>query len=56
MKLKIVAEGVELAEQAAYLASLDEEACILCQGFHFARPRPVEGWLADLTAPSAKPC
>ncbi|UYO01151.1 MAG: EAL domain-containing protein [Devosia sp.] len=35
LKLKITAEGVETAEQAAFLSEI---ACHQLQGFHFARP------------------
>ncbi len=39
MKMDVVAEGVETAEQAMQLS---EMGCIKYQGFHFARPMPAE--------------
>lgn len=39
MKMKVVAEGVETGEQ---LSRLKEMGCDLAQGYHFARPLPVE--------------
>jgi EAL domain-containing protein (putative c-di-GMP-specific phosphodiesterase class I) len=43
--LETVAEGVETAEQAAFLRALD---CRTAQGFLFAKPMPLadlESWL-----------
>lgn len=37
LKLEVVAEGVETAEQASYLR---KEGCEFLQGFHFSRPIP----------------
>ncbi len=45
--LRVVAEGVETAEDAAWLA---ESGCDLAQGFYFARPMPADAltaWLAE---------
>jgi diguanylate cyclase (GGDEF)-like protein len=45
--LDVVAEGVETAEQAAFLADL---GCAKLQGFHFARPMPsdqFEQWVSN---------
>jgi EAL domain-containing protein (putative c-di-GMP-specific phosphodiesterase class I) len=39
LKLKVVAEGVESAEQLAYLA---EHGCDLIQGYYFSRPVPAD--------------
>ncbi|VDZ62036.1 Cyclic di-GMP phosphodiesterase Gmr [Serratia odorifera] len=46
LKLKLVAEGVESAEQAAYLCSRQVNAM---QGYYFAKPMPINVfplWLA----------
>lgn len=37
--LQITAEGVETPEQAGYLV---RQGCDMLQGYHFARPMPVE--------------
>lgn len=42
--LLVLAEGVETAEQLAFLR---REGCALGQGYHFARPQPLEAFLAD---------
>ena len=39
MKMDVVAEGVETAEQAA---QLEQMGCIIYQGYHYARPMPAE--------------
>ncbi|WP_348696149.1 EAL domain-containing protein [Duganella fentianensis] len=39
LKLKVVAEGVETAEQLTYLA---EHGCDVIQGYYFSRPIPAE--------------
>lgn len=39
LKLRVVAEGVETAEQAKFLRDND---CDLLQGFYFARPAPLD--------------
>jgi EAL domain-containing protein (putative c-di-GMP-specific phosphodiesterase class I) len=43
-KLRVVAEGVETEAQARFLQSLQ---CDVLQGFLFARPQPLDGWLAQ---------
>ncbi len=43
-KLRVVAEGVETQAQADFLARLQ---CGYLQGFLFARPLPLEAWLAQ---------
>lgn len=47
MQLKVVAEGVETELQATVLRNLDPG--ILCQGFHYGQPQPVQEWLEKLT-------
>jgi diguanylate cyclase (GGDEF)-like protein/PAS domain S-box-containing protein len=42
-KLQVVAEGVETEAQAGFLMALQ---CDYLQGFLFARPQPLEDWLA----------
>jgi diguanylate cyclase (GGDEF)-like protein/PAS domain S-box-containing protein len=48
--LKVVAEGVETAEQSAFLVA---EGCDGFQGWFHARPMPLEQWLASLEARQA---
>lgn len=43
MHLKVVAEGVETEEQAAFL---DARASVVHQGYLFGRPEPAETWVA----------
>jgi EAL domain-containing protein (putative c-di-GMP-specific phosphodiesterase class I) len=43
--MRTVAEGVETAEQLAALTAMGVDEF---QGYHFARPMPVEDWLAML--------
>jgi diguanylate cyclase (GGDEF)-like protein/PAS domain S-box-containing protein len=45
MGLRVVAEGVETPEQAAFL---NARADVLHQGYLYGRPEPVESWLAGL--------
>ena len=45
--LRVVAEGVETQEQAAFLTA---HGCQCLQGFLFARPTPLSGWLDDVMA------
>ena len=45
--LRVVAEGVETQEQAAFLTS---HGCQCLQGFLYARPTPLAGWLDDVMA------
>ena len=45
--LRVVAEGVETQEQAAFLTS---RGCQCLQGFLYARPTPLAGWLEDVMA------
>jgi len=47
LKLKIVAEGIETAEQKLFL---QKEGCDIMQGFYLSKPLPVdvlEGWIAE---------
>jgi EAL domain-containing protein (putative c-di-GMP-specific phosphodiesterase class I) len=44
LRLRVVAEGVETHEQAAFLTS---EGCDLLQGYLLCRPMPVADWLAN---------
>ncbi|MDE1948992.1 MAG: EAL domain-containing protein [Burkholderiales bacterium] len=48
-KLDVVAEGVETAQQAAFLTSL---GCNSLQGYYLARPQPLRQWV-DSLAPVA---
>lgn len=43
--LRVVAEGVETEQQAAFLKS---RGCECMQGYLFARPTPLSGWLDDM--------
>ncbi|WP_169259273.1 EAL domain-containing protein [Aromatoleum diolicum] len=43
LQLKVVAEGVETEEQAAFLNSRGE---VIHQGYLFGRPEPAEDWIA----------
>jgi diguanylate cyclase (GGDEF)-like protein len=44
LRLRVVAEGVETHEQAAFLTS---EGCDLLQGYLLCRPTPAADWLAN---------
>ena len=50
LNLTVTAEGVETAQQAAFLGSL---ACAQVQGFHFGRPMPPEDFTFALAARQA---
>lgn len=57
MNIRVVAEGVETAEQLRYLSSLE---CRLAQGYYFSKPLPADGLLEHLAtyaerAPAGKP-
>lgn len=45
MRMRVVAEGVETAEQLQFLK---EHGCCAFQGYHFARPMPAEALLIEL--------
>ena len=49
LNLRVVAEGVETATQATFLAN---SACDAMQGYHFARPQPLTDWLRDALRPN----
>jgi diguanylate cyclase (GGDEF)-like protein/PAS domain S-box-containing protein len=49
-RLHVVAEGVETQAQAEFLSGLH---CDCLQGYFFARPTPLEGWLAPRVAVTA---
>jgi EAL domain-containing protein (putative c-di-GMP-specific phosphodiesterase class I) len=51
LDLPVLAEGVETAEQLAFLA---RESCDEVQGFHIGRPAPIESY-AELVGRKAKP-
>lgn len=52
LKVKVVVEGVERADQSAYFAGLDQE--ILAQGWHFGEAIPVEEMLVLLASKAAE--
>ncbi|GAB3257581.1 putative bifunctional diguanylate cyclase/phosphodiesterase [Chitinimonas naiadis] len=45
--LRVVAEGVEVPDQAEFLA---QHGCDAMQGFLFARPMPIDDWLSSRAA------
>jgi diguanylate cyclase (GGDEF)-like protein/PAS domain S-box-containing protein len=47
MRLNVVAEGVETAEQLAFLA---EHGCDQFQGYYLARPQPASAWEGKLSS------
>lgn len=53
MQLRVVAEGVEESDQAAVLQAW--YPAILCQGFLYSRPIPVEDWLQELSDQALTP-
>ena len=50
LNLRVVAEGVERAEDAALLQAWSP--AIVCQGYLYSRPIPVEAWLLQLAQQS----
>lgn len=57
MNIRVVAEGVETAEQLRYLSSRE---CRLAQGYYFSKPLPADGLLEHLAtyaerAPAGRP-
>jgi len=52
LKLRVVAEGVETQAQADFLVA---SRCDALQGFLFARPQPLAGWLARHLSAQALP-
>lgn len=52
LKKKVIAEGVETAEQLAFLK---EHHCPMAQGFYFSRPVPLESFIELLNDPSSMP-
>ena len=53
MHLRVVAEGVETEDQAAILRAW--YPAILCQGYLYSRPMPVQEWLEQLSHESLTP-
>jgi diguanylate cyclase (GGDEF)-like protein/PAS domain S-box-containing protein len=47
--LRVVAEGVETREQADFLAA---HGCDALQGYYYARPQPLDEWLAGQAEPA----
>ncbi len=45
--LRVVAEGVETAEQEKFLREI---GCHLVQGYRYGRPQPISGWAGQPTA------
>jgi len=52
LKIKVVVEGVERAEQSAYFANLDQE--ILAQGWHFGEAVPAKDLLILIASKRAE--
>jgi EAL domain-containing protein (putative c-di-GMP-specific phosphodiesterase class I) len=50
LRLKVVAEGVEHAQQAAFLKDL---GCEAAQGFYYSKPVPAEDFAAMLRLENA---
>ncbi|MEI8327344.1 MAG: EAL domain-containing protein, partial [Betaproteobacteria bacterium] len=47
LRLEVIAEGVETEAQRAFL---EEHGCLLCQGYWFGRPAPLDEFEASLRA------
>ena len=45
LHLQVVAEGVETAEQAAFL---NQRGQVIHQGYYFGKPEPIDSWLARI--------
>ena len=52
LNLKVIAEGVETAEQAAFLHA---NHCMLAQGYYYSRPVPADAFAELLLQPSILP-
>lgn len=52
LKLKVVAEGVETLDQAAFL---QKRAQVLHQGYLYSKPEPMADWLAKLVSVNSFP-
>jgi EAL domain-containing protein (putative c-di-GMP-specific phosphodiesterase class I) len=51
LNLDVVAEGVETAEQLAFL---QENGCSVIQGFYFSKPLDINAFTAYLNVPQVK--
>ncbi len=49
LELKLIAEGVETAEQAKFL---DDIGCDYLQGYHFSKPKPASEFTEQLAGES----
>ena len=52
LDMAIIAEGVETAQQAAYLLEL---GCVVMQGYHYARPMPADQFATLLAGEKIQP-